>query len=72
MGPMLGHPIYQFFFPSLYHRVNQATPMDHVCHLTPLMHQPLVLQVLPNWAPWVFASFVELQGILGAVSFAKL
>jgi hypothetical protein len=27
--------------------------MDRMCHVNPLMHQPLVLQVLPNWALWV-------------------
>lgn len=29
-------------FSTMHHQVNRATPMDHMCHVTPLMHQPLV------------------------------
>jgi hypothetical protein len=42
MGLVLGHLIYQVIFPPLHHRINQATPMDPMCHVTPPMNRPLV------------------------------
>ncbi len=43
LGLVLGHQVYQVVFPPLHHQINQAMPMDRMCHVTPVMHRPVVL-----------------------------